>query len=78
MPEAEQAPWRAFGAELGLLFQVVDDILDEDGFAERLGTEGARKLADDAATQAHERLDALQADTTVLRGLVKGLAVRTG
>jgi geranylgeranyl diphosphate synthase, type II len=76
--EAEQAHWRAFGAELGLLFQVVDDILDEDGFAERLGTEGARKLADEAAARANERLDALPADTTVLRGLVEGLAVRTG
>jgi geranylgeranyl diphosphate synthase, type II len=78
MPEAEQAPWREFGAELGLLFQVVDDILDADGFAERLGTEGARKLADEAAARANERLHALPADTTVLRRLVDGLAVRTG
>jgi geranylgeranyl diphosphate synthase type II len=78
VPDDEQAPWRAFGAELGLLFQVVDDILDDDGFAERLGAEGARKLADEAATRAHERLDALPADTTVLRGLVEGLAARTG
>src|SRR5262245_14183542 len=27
IPEREQAPWRAFGEELGLLFQIVDDIL---------------------------------------------------
>ncbi len=78
VPHADQAPWREFGAELGLLFQVVDDILDGDGFAERLGTEGARKLADEAAGRANERLDALSADTMVLRGLVEGLAVRTG
>src|ERR1700755_115888 len=26
--EREQAPWRVFGDELGLLFQIVDDILD--------------------------------------------------
>ena len=39
VPEGEEAPWRAFGDELGLLFQVVDDILDGDGFAERLGVE---------------------------------------
>ncbi len=37
VPIGEQAPWRAFGDELGPLFQLVDDILDEDGFAERLG-----------------------------------------
>jgi geranylgeranyl diphosphate synthase, type II len=78
VPDAGQAPWRAFGDELGLLFQVVDDILDEDGFAERVGTEGARKLADEASARANERLDAIPADTTVLRGLVEGLTVRTG
>ena len=35
VPAGEQAPWRAFGEELGLLFQVVDDILDGDGYAHR-------------------------------------------
>ena len=35
-PEAE-APWRAFGDELGVLFQIVDDILDATGTAEELG-----------------------------------------
>lgn len=75
--DAAQAPWRAFGDELGLLFQVVDDLLDEDGFAARLGAEGARQLADDAAERARERLDELPADTSVLRELVDVLAVRT-
>ena len=37
MPEAEQGPWRAFAAEVGLLFQIVDDILDATGTAEELG-----------------------------------------
>jgi geranylgeranyl diphosphate synthase, type II len=78
VPEDEQAPWRAFGDELGLLFQVVDDILDGDGFAERLGAEGARGLADEAANRATERLVAIPADTSVLRELVAGLQVRTG
>jgi len=77
VPEAEQAPWRAFGDELGLLFQVVDDILDGDGFVSRLGGEGARALADDAAERARERLASIPADTSVLRELVDGLAVRT-
>jgi geranylgeranyl diphosphate synthase type II len=77
VPDAEQAPWRAFGDELGLLFQVVDDILDGDGFAERLGVEGARTLADEAAMRARARLDELPADTSTLRELVDGLAVRT-
>ena len=66
VPVGEQAPWRAFGDELGPLFQVVDDILDEDGFAARLGVREARRLADDAAERARERLGALSADTSVL------------
>ncbi len=78
VPEEAQLPWRAFGDELGLLFQVVDDILDEDGFAVRLGVEDARRLADEAAERARERLRAIPADTSVLRELLDGLAVRTG
>jgi geranylgeranyl diphosphate synthase type II len=77
VPESEQGPWRAFGDELGLLFQVVDDILDGDGFAVRLGSEGARELADGAAERARERLAGLEADTSVLFELVDTLAART-
>jgi geranylgeranyl diphosphate synthase type II len=33
----EREPWAAFGGELGLLFQIVDDILDATGTAEELG-----------------------------------------
>jgi len=76
VPAAEQVPWRAFGDELGMLFQVVDDILDEDGFYVSDGPEGARKLADAAAEQAHARLAAIPADTSVLDGIVSDLAVR--
>jgi geranylgeranyl diphosphate synthase type II len=75
--DAEQAPWRAFGDELGLLFQAVDDILDGDGFAVRLGDDGARQLADTAAERARERLEKVPADTSVLGELVDTLATRT-
>ena len=37
LAEAERAPWRAFAEELGLLFQIVDDILDATGTAAELG-----------------------------------------
>jgi geranylgeranyl diphosphate synthase type II len=37
LPENERAPWRSFGEELGVLFQIVDDILDATGTAEELG-----------------------------------------
>jgi geranylgeranyl diphosphate synthase type II len=34
---AEREPWARFGEELGLLFQIVDDILDATGTAAELG-----------------------------------------
>lgn len=37
LSSAERAPWSSFGKELGLLFQIVDDILDATGTAEELG-----------------------------------------
>ena len=77
VPEAEQATWRAFGDELGLLFQIVDDILDGDGYVESHGLEGARRLADAAADRAQARLEAIPADTSVLSEIVAGLAART-
>jgi geranylgeranyl diphosphate synthase type II len=77
VPERDQAKWRAFGEELGLLFQVVDDLLDGDGFAARLGEEGARALAEDGAERARGRLAGVSEDTSVLLELVEELAVRT-
>jgi geranylgeranyl diphosphate synthase type II len=77
VPEREQGPWRAFADEVGLLFQIVDDILDEDGFAVERGLDGARALADSTAKRAQARLGDVSADTAVLEGIVTGLATRT-
>ena len=77
VPERGQAPWRAFGDELGLLFQIVDDILDGDGYVVAHGSEGARGFADEAADRARERLAAVPAETPVLLEIVDGLATRT-
>jgi geranylgeranyl diphosphate synthase type II len=77
LPEPEQAPWRAFAEELGLLFQIVDDILDSDGYVREHGADAARRYADEAAERARARLDEVGADTSVLREIVDSLAVRT-
>ena len=77
VPEAAQAPWRTFAAELGVLFQLVDDIIDGDGLAAALGTVEARALADEAAARAQGQLDRLDADTSVLAEIVAALAART-
>ncbi len=77
-PDDERALWTAFGEDVGLLFQVVDDLLDGDGYAERLGPEATRSLADDVAERASSRLDELACDTSVLRDLLDALTFRTG
>jgi geranylgeranyl diphosphate synthase type II len=77
VPEQDQAPWRAFAAEVGLLFQAVDDVLDGDGAVATHGVDGARALADAAADRAKARLDDLDVDTSVLAELAAGLAART-
>jgi geranylgeranyl pyrophosphate synthase len=77
VPEHEQASWRAFADELGMLFQVVDDILDADGYVTAIGADGARRLADEAAERCRTRLAEVDGDTSVLREIVDSLAVRT-
>src|SRR2546428_2002878 len=74
VPEREQAPWRAFGDELGLLFQIVDDVLDGDGYVLTHGEEGARRLADEAAGRARERLARVSAGTPTPVDIVHRLA----
>ncbi len=63
VPRSEQLPWRVFAADVGLLFQIVDDILDGDGFVLDVGVDGARNLADGAAERALQELGELDADT---------------
>ena len=77
LPREEQGPWRDFADELGMLFQVVDDILDDDGYVLVEGAEAARARANQAAERALSMLLKIPADTSVLTGIVNGLAVRT-
>jgi hypothetical protein len=44
---------------------------------ETRGVDGARRLADEAAGRAQAALEQLDADTSVLAGIVDELAVRT-
>jgi geranylgeranyl diphosphate synthase type II len=76
VPEREQASWRGFARDVGTLFQLVDDILDADGFAARHGEEEARRRADEAAAGARAALDGLDAETSVLAAIVDDVAAR--
>ena len=69
--------WPRFAQEVGGLFQLVDDLLDGDGHVLAHGEEETRLRADEAAERALAALAELDADTSVLRGLVDGLATRT-
>lgn len=77
LDDREQAPWRAFGEELGLLFQIVDDVLDGDGYVVEVGVDAARRLASDCAGRARARLAEVDGATGVLGQIVDELAVRT-
>ncbi len=77
LPAPEQAPWRAFAAELGLLFQLVDDLLDRDGYVLVHGVEETRRLADEAAARAQSLLAGIDAGTSVLEGITESLVSRT-
>jgi geranylgeranyl diphosphate synthase type II len=77
IPELEQAPWRAFADEVGLLFQIVDDILDGDGYARELGPADARALAGEVEGRVRARLAEIPADTSVLAEIASALAART-
>ena len=52
-------------------------MLDGDGFVLEVGEDGARRLAEEAAERAKQRLAEIDADTDVLASIVDGLAVRT-
>jgi geranylgeranyl diphosphate synthase, type II len=77
LPREEQEAWRDFADELGMLFQVVDDILDADGYVLEEGVEAARGRANRAAERALALLLEVPADTSVLAEIVTGLAMRT-
>ena len=77
VPEDDQRTWRRFGFETGMLFQAVDDLLDDDGLVVERGAEVTRTLADERAARARAALAELDADTSVLHGLVDALVTRT-
>ncbi len=76
IPADEQERWREFGAEFGALYQVVDDLLDDDGLVKERGRPATLELAAATEARAREKLDAIDADTSVLAGLVGELAAR--
>jgi geranylgeranyl diphosphate synthase, type II len=78
----EQRPYRAFAGELGLLFQIVDDILDggrdgEPSYVTAVGLDRARELATASRTSALALLGEAPGDTRELAQLTDLIATRT-
>ena len=69
-------PWRGFAADFGLLYQLVDDLLDDDGLVQERGRDATLTLLAETEASAGAQLDAIDADTSVLAGLVDELAAR--
>ena len=74
--EEEHESWRRFGTDYGFLYQVVDDLLDGDGFVLELGEERTHALASQAEDAARARLLELPVDTSVLQELVEEVTAR--
>ena len=77
-----QRPYRAFAAELGLLFQIVDDLLDgeDDGDQSYVSLHGAgraRELAAESHLRCRAMLASIDADTEELAELTDLIAERT-
>ena len=80
LDDEAQRPYRAFAAELGLLFQIVDDILDaatdEWGYVRSHGLDGARRLAGETRGKTLELLGACGGTTDELEAIVAEVADR--
>jgi geranylgeranyl diphosphate synthase type II len=73
VPEDAGRPWRDFAADVGLLFQIVDDILDATGTAEELGkTPGKDEAAGKVTYVSLYGLDRARALADETRARVEG------
>jgi geranylgeranyl diphosphate synthase type II len=78
VPVERQAPWRAFASDYGLLYQVVDDLLDADGLVVERGRQATLELAEETEERARSSLNAIDAETSVLAELLAELGARKG
>ncbi|HEX7255218.1 MAG TPA: polyprenyl synthetase family protein [Gaiellaceae bacterium] len=76
VPTELQGPWRSFGVDYGLLYQLVDDLCDDDGLVLERGRKATLEFAEETEVRASSRLDAIDADTAVLAELLAELSAR--
>jgi geranylgeranyl diphosphate synthase type II len=71
-----QLDWRDFADRFGILFQLVDDLEDEDGAVAGLGAVAVLALVAEQRDAAAAALAEVPADTAVVAGLLDELAAR--
>ena len=81
LDEAGQRPFRDLAAELGLLFQIVDDLIDgsrdgEPGYVTLLGEERARELAGESLARARALVAGIDGDSGELAELTELIGLR--
>lgn len=73
----ELAALRAFGSEVGLAFQLVDDVLDADGLAVVWGDDDTRRSAHRLTNEALTHLERFGMAAEPLRHLARSIVNRT-
>ena len=70
-------PFQKIGEHLGLAFQVVDDLLDNDGIVAVLGVEKARQMVDNLFEKASVLIQSLPGGALKLQQLAEEMLFRT-
>lgn len=65
-----------FGASLGCIFQITDDILDNDGLAKLIGSDAARKEVDKLAKRAKLKLSMFGKNAHILQEITDFVVTR--
>lgn len=73
----ELAPLQLIGTHLGLAFQIIDDLLDEDGITSSLGKKEAEKMARELHAKAVDEIRSLPANTKLLEELATDMIYRS-
>lgn len=66
-----------FGKYIGFLFQIVDDILDNEGYVQLMGLEASRDRAREVTVEAKKCLESFGKKATILSGITDFILTRS-